>query len=46
MVATVSVLLYCSLFINLMYSYPKVKNYYKNFKENKNNYLLYNNGTS
>ena len=29
MVASVSVLLYCSLFINLMYSYPKVKNYYK-----------------
>ncbi len=44
MVATESVLLYSSLFINLMYSYPKIKNYYKILKENKNNYLLYNNG--
>ncbi len=46
MVAAESVLLYSSLFINVMYAYPKIKNYYKILKENKNNYLLYNNGTS
>ena len=39
-----SVLLYCSLFINVMYSYPRIKKYYENLKENKNNYLIYNNG--
>ena len=46
MVAAESVLLYSSLIINFIYSYPRVKKYYKNFMENKNNYLLYNNGTS
>jgi hypothetical protein len=35
MVAVVNILLYSSLFINLMYSYPRVKNYYKSFRENK-----------
>ena len=42
MVAAVTILLYSSLFINFIYSYPRVKNYYKKFKENKNNYLIYN----
>jgi len=42
MVAAESILLYSSLFVNFMYSYPKVKNYYKILKEKKNNYLLYN----
>ena len=43
MVAIESVLLYSSLTINFFYSYPRVKKYYKDFMENKNNYLLYNN---
>ena len=34
MTAVESILLYSSLFINLMYSYPHVKKYYKKFKEN------------
>jgi hypothetical protein len=42
MVAAVTILLYSSLFINLMYSYPRIKKYYKIVKENKNNYLIYN----
>ena len=46
MVVAESVLLYSSLILNCIYSYPRLKNYYKKFSENKNNYLLYNNGTS
>ena len=41
-----TVLLYSSLMLNMIYSYPRLKNYYKKFNENKNNYLIYNNGTS
>ena len=35
MVAAESILLYSSLFVNFLYSYPKVKNYYKILREKK-----------
>ena len=45
MVLAETVLLYSSLMLNMIYSYPRLKKYYKNFTENKNNYLIYNGTT-